>query len=362
MDFIQSIFSKTVVGLDIGVSGIKAVQLNVGKTVSLLAYNRIALPWDSITSDGVIKDDEAIVTALKKLFSGKSFSTRRVSLGVFGNSILSKPILMPQMDKKAIKEQIYWEAEQYIPFNIEECSLDFAIVGNTVQQVESGAQASVEILLVAAKKDYIEAVSGVIERAGLSPAIIDYQAFALGNCFEFNYGLEVSHLGPGETDVIIDFGAGSTKLSFVEKENTVFTTKVAPCGSGCTQVISERTAESFEQAEAIKLAEPDSPLVSPIIRDYNSHWVAELQKNIDVFFSQTSERTLRKIFYCGGASRTLGLIESLQDRYPEQVELLNPLKNVISPRSRASTKLVEDLTCLGSVAVGLALRKAGDSR
>jgi type IV pilus assembly protein PilM len=362
MDFIQSIFSKTVVGLDIGVSGIKAVQLSLGKTVSLLAYNRIALPWDSITSDGVIKNDEALITALKKLFSGKTFSSQKVSIGVFGNSILSKPIHMPQMDRKAIQEQIYWEAEQYIPFNIEECSLDFAIVGNTVQQVESGAQSSVEILLVAAKKDYIEAVSGVIERAGLSPVVIDYQAFALGNCFEFNYGVETSQLGVGETDVIIDFGAGSTKLSFVEKENTVFTTKIAPCGSGCTQAISERIGEGFEQAEAIKLSEPDSPLVTPIIRDYNAHWVTELQKNIDVFFSQSGERTLRKIFYCGGASRTLGLIESLQDRYPEQTELLNPLKNVVAPKSKNNFRLIDDLTCLGSVAVGLALRKPGDSR
>ncbi len=360
MDLLKSIFSKTVVGLDIGVSGIKAVEVSIGKKVSLIAYNRISLPWGTITPEGTVKNDLAIIGALKKLFSGKSFSTSNVSVGIFGNSVLSKPIHMPKMAKKDIEEQIYWEAEQYIPFNIEECSIDFAVVGNTVQKVVAGTESTIEVLLVAVKKDYIQSFTGIIERAGLNPIVVDYQAFALGNAFEFNYTSELSDLTAGETNVVIDFGAGSTKLSFIERESTVFTTKISSCGSGYSQLISERLGENFDQAEVIKLTESDSALVSPIIQDYNAHLSSEVQKNIDVFLAQMGERSLRKIFYCGGGSKTPGLIEMLHDKYPEQIEPLNPIKNLIVPRSKSNMKMLEDLSCLGTVAVGLALRKPGD--
>jgi len=362
MDFIKSIFDKTVVGLDIGVSGIKAVELSVGKKVSLVAYNRILLPWDSVTPEGTVKNDSAIVTALKKLVSAKNFSTRNVSVGIFGNSVLSKPIHLPKMAKKDIEEQIYWEAEQYIPFNIEECSIDFAVVGNTLQKKVIGTESAVEVLLVAVKNDYVQSFTAIIERAGLNPQVIDYQAFALGNAFEFNYRSELANLSPGETDVIIDFGAGSTKLSFVEREFTVFTTKLTSCGIGYSQLISDRLGEGIEQAEVIKLNEPDSPLVSPIIKDYNSHLISEIQKNIDVFFSQSDQRSLRKIFYCGGVSRTPGLIDLLLQKYPEQVEALDPIKNFNVPRTKNNIRMLNDLGSLGTVAIGLALRKPGDGK
>ncbi|NBY20878.1 type IV pilus assembly protein PilM [bacterium] len=362
MDFLNSIFQKTLVGLDIGVSGIKAVELGFGKKTSLISYNRISLPWDSVTPEGTIKDDAAVVSALKKLFSAKSFSTRDVSVGLFGNSVLTKPISMPTMSRKDMEEQIYWEAEQYIPFNVEECSIDFAVVGNTVQKVVAGAESSVEVLLVAVKNDYIQSFTSVIERAGLRPTIIDYQAFALGNSFEFNYSRELAELNPGETDLIVDFGAGSTKLSFVSKENTVFTTKVPACGSGYSQLISERLGESFEQGEVLKLAEPESPLVSPIIQDYNAYLASEIQKNTDVYFSQSGDRSLRKIFYCGGASKTPGLISLLSERYPEQVENLDPLKNLFVNRTKSNQRMLDDFSCLGTVALGLALRKSGDGK
>lgn len=362
MDFLKSIFPKTLVGLDIGVSGIKAVELGFGKRTSLIGYNRISIPWESVSPEGTIKDDGAVVSALEKLFLSKSFSTREVSVGLFGNSVLSKPISMPTMSHKDMEEQIYWEAEQYIPFNIEECSIDFAVVGNTVQQVVAGAESSVQVLLVAVKNDYIQSFSSVIERAGLKPKVIDYQAFALGNAFEFSYQDELKELNSGETDLVVDFGAGSTKLSFVEKENTVFTTKLSACGSGYSQLISERLGEGFEQGEAIKLAEPESPLVSPIIQDYNAYLVSEIQKNTDVFFSQSGDRVLRKIFFCGGASRTPGLIPLLNEKYPEQVEPLNPLKNLVVNRSESNRRMLDDFSCLGTVALGLALRKPGDGK
>lgn len=360
MDLIKSIFTKTVVGLDIGVSGIKAVELSSDKNISLVAYNRISLPWDTISPDGVIKNEAAIVSALKKLFSGKTFSTRTVSVAVFGNSVLSKPILMPPMKPKDIEEQIYWEAEQYIPFNIDECQIDFAVVGNTVTKVESGTQSAMEVLLVAAKKDYLQSFSNLIESAGLNPKVLDYQPFAIGNAFEFNYGDELGEEAQGDTDVIVDFGAGSTKLSFIEKKNVIYTNKVSACGLGCTMLLAERLGESIDQAEQIKLTEPDSPLIHPIITDYITLLTTEVQKNIDVFFSGSPDRHLRKVFYCGGGMKTPGLIDQLCTIYPEQTEQLNPIRHLRFPKTGTNKNLIRDFSCLGTVAVGLALRKSGD--
>lgn len=360
MDLIKSIFSKTVVGLDIGVSSIKAVELSVGKQVSLLGYNRIPLPMETITADGVVKNEAAIISALKKLFAGKNFSSRNVSVSVFGNSILSKPISMPQMSRKDIEDQIYWEAEQYIPFNIDECHLDFAVIGNTVQKVSAGAESTIEVLLVAAKRDYIQSFTHLIESAELKPTVIDYQAFALGNAFEFNYRDELTQVSVGETDVIIDFGAGSTKVCFVEKQNTVFNNKLSACGNGCTQVISERVGESLSQAEQIKLNDPESPLIKPIIDDYNTHLALEVQKTIEVFFNGNPERHLRNIYYCGGAAQTPGLEDRISQIYPEQVEKLESTRNLKFPRQAVSSGIIADLSSLGAVAVGLALRRPGD--
>jgi type IV pilus assembly protein PilM len=362
MDFIKSIFSRTIIGLDIGVSGIKAVELNLGKKVSLAAYNRITFPWDTLTPEGVVKNESVIISALKKLFSNKNFSTQKVSVGIFGNSILSRQIQLPQMAVKDIKEQIYWEAEQYIPFNIEECTLDFAVIGNVAKKVTSGTDSQLEVLLVAAKKDYVEEFSSLVESAGLTPVVVDYQSFALGNAFEFNYRQELSQSGEGETDVIVDFGAGSTKLTFIERQNTVHNVRLNPSGFGCSQLISERIGESIEDAERAKLTEPNSPLIAPVIHDYNQLLVSEAQRNIDVFFTHSPERHLRKIFYCGGVSRTPGLIEELNNRYPAQIEDLDPIKSVFAPSTGSNGQLLRDLKCFGSVAVGLALRSPGDAK
>jgi Tfp pilus assembly PilM family ATPase len=125
-------------------------------------------------------------------------------------------------------------------------------------------------------------------------------------------------------------------------------------------LIAERLSETNEQAEQIKLTEPDSPLVHPIIEDYNTHLMTEVQKNIDMFFSGSPDRHLRKIFYCGGGVKTPGLVEMLSAIYPEQTEHLNPTKNLHFPKTGTNKYLIEDLSCLGTVAVGLALRQPGD--
>jgi type IV pilus assembly protein PilM len=125
MGLMSSFFERQLVGLDIGVSGIKAVEIAGKKTPRLVAYNRLPLPWETISSDGEIRQRETVIAALKKLFTIRAFTTKKVAVGASGNAIITKKISVPRMTAAELNHQLYWEAEQYIPFNINEVNLDF---------------------------------------------------------------------------------------------------------------------------------------------------------------------------------------------------------------------------------------------
>lgn len=244
---LNALFARELIGLDMGVSGIKVVELKTGKTPRFVAYNRIALPWGAISSEGEIKNREIVVKALKKLFRPGHFSSKSVAVAAFGNSIIVKKITVPRMSREELQHQLFWEAEQYIPFDINDVNLDFAILGPA-----TGAQGKpqMEILLVAAKKQYVRDLASVIQEAGLKPAIIDSQAFALGNAFVYSYGEKITQEDP--SNVVIDFGAGTTKVSVLEGSKTVFCRELRQAGISCTEFIAERLDMSFMEAESEK--------------------------------------------------------------------------------------------------------------
>lgn len=362
MGIFGSWFEKRLVGLDIGVSGIKAVELS-GRADAprLAAYNRIPLPWEAITPEGEIKKRDAVVKALKKLFDSRAFSSKFVAVGASGNAIITKKISVPKMSEAELREQLYWEAEQYIPFPVNDVNLDFAIIGNSQNTSPEGA-ALMDVLLVAAKKEYIQSMAALIQEAGLIPKVIDNQSFALGNSFEFNYGVLISEHAGMSTNVIIDFGAGSTKLSIVEGDKTTFTRDLPQSGIGCTLLLSERLGISIEDAERLKIQQPDQEAVEAVLHDYNRGVVDEIGRTLDYAISANSESGIQGIYLCGGASRTLGLIEMLADSLPAPVRPLNPVQGIAGTGRKMSAQAIRELSYLGAVAIGLALRIPGDTR
>jgi len=361
MGFLDSLLKRRLVGLDIGISGIKAVEIG-GSTKSprLLAYNRVPLPWNAIGIDGEIRDRNVVVNALKKLFEGSQFSTKKVAVGAAGNSVITKKITVPKMTAEELGHQLYFEAEQYIPFNVTEVNLDFAILG-THPGTNSNTP-SMDVLIVAAKKEYIESLSTLVEAAGLVPEVIDNQAFALGNSFEFNYGYLVNGAGgAGATSVIIDFGAGTTKISVVEGDKTTFSRELRQCGVACTAMLSERLGIPADQAERVKITEGNTPAIKSILAEYVSALVEEISRTLDFSISQSSERSIQGIYVCGGASRTEGLIAAMESRLPAPVQPLNPIQNIAGSGRRMNAQAIRELSYLGAVAIGLSLRTAGDS-
>jgi type IV pilus assembly protein PilM len=354
-----NIFQRQLVGLDIGISGIKAVELSTGRTPRLLAYNRVPLPWGAIGVDGEIHDQGVVVSALKKLFEGKQFSSKRVAVGASGTSVITKKVTVPRMTREELNHQLYFEAEQYIPFNVSEVNMDFAILGSSTQS-QAGTP-MMDVLIVAAKKEYIQSLSGLVESAGLRPEIIDNQSFALGNSFEFNYGYIGGANNPGAASVIIDFGAGSTKISIVEGDKTTFTRELRQCGVACTTMLSERLGIPIDQAERIKISEGSTPAIKTIIGEFTSGLVEEISRTLDYSLGQSTDRSIHGIYVCGGGSRTEGLAQAMEARLPAPVQPLNPIQNIAGSGKNMNAQAIRELSYLGAVAIGLSLRTAGDT-
>ncbi len=359
MSLLDSLLKRRLVGLDIGISGIKAVELGgTSKSPRLLAYNRVPLPWNAISLDGEIRDRAVVTMALKKLFEGRQFSTKKVAIGAAGKSVITKKISVPKMSMQELSHQLYFEAEQYIPFNVSEVNLDFAVIGTSI-----GSQAvpSMDVLIVAAKKDYIDSLSSLVEEAGLVPEVIDNQAFALGNAFEFNYGYLANATGGGATSVIIDFGAGSTKVSIVEGDKTTFSRELRQCGVACTAMLSERLGIPADQAERVKITEGATPAIRSILSEYVASIVEEISRTLDFSMNQSTERSIQGIYVCGGASRTEGLVAAMENRLPAPVQPLNPIQNIAGSGKKMNVQAIRELSYLGAVAIGLSLRTAGDA-
>lgn len=354
---LKALFARDLIGLDMGVSGIKVVEIKMGKQPRFVAYNRIPLPWGVISSEGKIKNRDVVVSALKKLFKPGHFSSKHVAVAAFGNSIIIKKITVPRMSREELQHQLYWEAEQYIPFDVNEVNLDFAILGPS-----TGAQGKpqMEILLVAAKKEYIKDLTSVLEEAGLKPDIIDSQAFALGNAFAFSYGEFLTHEEP--CHVIIDFGAGTTKISVLEGSKTVFCRELRQAGIACTEFIAERLRVSFLDGESHKLTKPNAKELKPIIEEFVHTMVDELVRTVDFYLSQVRDRSIQKIYICGGASKLSGLHDLLKERMPAPVERFECTRHLSGTGHKINKRMLEENSLLGAVSIGLAVRKRSDGR
>src|SRR5580765_1795122 len=179
--------SKAVVGLDIGSSAVKAVELKPsGKGYKVSAVAIEPVPADAIV-DGAIMDGGAVAAAIRRVFERKEFKNKEVAASLSGNAVIVKKISLPVMTEAELSESIYWEAEQYIPFDIQDVNLDYQIL-NAGTGEDSGG--TMDVLLVAAKKEKIADYTGVISQAGRLPVIVDVDAFALQNAYEINYGLD----------------------------------------------------------------------------------------------------------------------------------------------------------------------------
>jgi type IV pilus assembly protein PilM len=348
--------AKSLVGLDIGSSAIKAVELKpVGKAYKVTAFGNEPIPPDSIV-DGAIIDGAAVVDAIRRLFESRGIKTKDVAASLSGGSAIVKKISLPIMTEAELAESIYWEAEQYIPFDIQDVNLDYQILdsGNP-----AAGKNTMDVLLVAAKKEKIADYTGVIGQAGRNTAIVDVDAFALQNAYEVNYGTQ-----PNEVVALLNVGASAITVNILSGDQSVFTRDISTGGNAYTEALQKELSLSYEQADQLKRGDAPDGLsfedAKPIMRAVTENMMLEIQKTFDFFKATAASDRINRVVLSGGTARADGFAETLGERFEVPVESFDPFRKVLFEPRKFNLESADEVAPTAAIAVGLALRRTGD--
>ena len=343
--------SKNVLGLDIGSSSIKILELKSGKGGYALANFGIEpLPPETIV-DSTIMNGPAVVNAIRKLVSTYQIKTKEVVTSISGHSVIIRKITMPMMTEEEVEGNIQWEAEQYIPFDINEVNIDYFILEPMMEEQEN-----LDVLLVAVKKEIVGEYISVVEEAGLTPVVMDVDAFAVENMFEVNYDPQ-----PGKIVALVNIGASVININVVKGTNPAFTRDISIGGNQYTEEIQKQLNLTFEDAENLKVSGGTGADHLPDLLDgISSNIALEIQRSLDFFTSTSSLGQISKVYLSGGCAKTLNLDKIIEKQVGLPVEVMNPFARIEVPAKSFDQDFIREVAPMAGVAVGLALRRAGD--
>jgi type IV pilus assembly protein PilM len=304
--------------------------------------------------DGALMNFTAVVDKIKELWSVNRIRNKDIALGVSGHSVIIKKITLPAMTDEELEESIQWEAEQYIPFEIDEVNLDFQILGPLADE-----EGQMEVLLVAVKKDIINDYTAVVSEAGLTPHVVDVDAFCLENAFEVAYPDYLD-----KTVALIDIGASIMIINVLKHGVSTFTRDITVGGSNFTEEIQKELGVSYEEAEILKLggrSERAGPAeAAEVMRLTTENVVLEMQRSLDFFSATSSEEEVNRVFLSGGACRVPGLAAAVEEKVGIPVEIFNPFQGVSCSPKLFDPDYLEAMGPIAAVATGLALRRTDE--
>jgi type IV pilus assembly protein PilM len=332
------IFGKKthLIGLDIGSRTIKIAEVVDKKTSQVFKSFHTINIEPGIIEEGTVKDPETVSKSIRELFKEAKLKEKNVAISIGGYSVIVKKINVQNMTEDELQETIHFEAEQYIPFDISDVNLDFQILGESEHNPNQ-----MSVLLVAAKKEMINEYINLVQMTGLNVCIIDVDAFALQNIFEFSYD------SGDENIALIDIGAGKTSLNILKDNSSVFMRDVS---LGCGQ-INEKIASlvecSLAEAEEIKHG-GQSDIISPedlsgIISSVVTDWCTEI-----------------KIILSGGGANIKEFRQLLAVETSTDVAIINPFQNFTIDSDRFDPSYLEQIAPQAAICMGLAIRKIGD--
>lgn len=339
-------------GCDIGSSAIKIVELKPLKNDEFqLLHAAIADLSAEAIVDGAIMDSSLVVEALSRIVSENSVKNPSFGGSLSGHSVIIKKIQLPSMDDAELAESIQWEAEQYIPFDINDVNLDYMVL-------DEGDTDTMDVLLVAVKKDRIADYTSVIVQAGKEPVLVDVDVFALQNAYEVNYGLG------SETMALVNVGASVMNINVVHNGTSIFWRDVAFGGNQYTEAIQRELNLPREDAERLKqgdrIGEHSLQQAMGVLNSVSEDLSAELQKTIDFFVATSSVDRLDKVVLAGGSAQVLNLDEVLKERFQVDVEVMNPFRNIRYSETDFDPEWINRHAPAMAVAVGMAVRTVGD--
>lgn len=343
---------KELVGIDIGSSSVKLVQLTAEKDgYRLLNLGIVPLPHEAIV-DNSLMDTAAVVKAVKDLVGSLGVTSKDVVCSISGNAVIIRKIVLPTVTAEELEEQISWEAEQYIPFDIKDVHVDFQILG-----ADPADPAKIQVLLVASKKDIINDYVAIFGDAGLNLAVMDVDAFAVQNAYELNGGPSE------EVRALVNVGAGIMNINVVKDGLTLFTRDVQMGGQQYTEELQKQLGYNSDEAETRKMlaGELDDPHLNEVIERVNESLAQEIRRSID-FYNSTAvhEDRIAALSISGGCSKIHGLKDAVRARLGIEVDLLNPFAHLKYDEKLFDPDYLNEIAPLMAVGVGLAMRRLGD--
>ncbi len=356
------------VGLDIGSHAIKLVEIESTKKGRVLKnFGIIGLPQDAIV-EGAIKEMEIVSSAIKTLYKNLKIKNKNVVTSISGYSVIVKKISIQKRGEAELDASIQDEAEQYIPFDINDVNLDYEVLS---PPEEEGAEKKTEgekdkmdkglmdVMLVAAKKDIVEDYVSLLHLTGLSPAILDVDAFALQNVFE------LSSENISGCYALVNVGAEELGINAIKNGVSIFTRDSSYGGYQINEAIMSKFDVSYEEAEKIKLGgtkidHKDKGALEEIFTSVISGWVNEIKRALDFLATTYPDETIEKIVISGGSCRFPGFQKYLELETEIPVVELNPFGNLQVNDKAFDPKYLTYMAPQAAIAVGLALRSIGD--
>jgi type IV pilus assembly protein PilM len=344
---------KDIVGIDIGASSVKLVQLQALKSgYQLKCLDLEPLPPEAVV-DNSIMDSSAVVLAIRDLVSRCSIKSPDVAISVSGHSVIIRKISLPLMTEDELDNSIQWEAEQYIPFEMSEVFLDYHILG-----ADPNDQGQMEVVLVAAKKDFVDEYLSVLRESGLNPVVVDIDCFAIENIYSSVYD---DMLG---VVALIDMGSSGIQVNILKNGVSVFTREIQLGGDSYNEELQKQFGLNSQDAESLKkgykVAEIDSEQVLDAIQVVTENVVQEVRRSIDFFSATFADDRVEKIYITGGVATTQGILPALSDGLDSEVEILDPFSRMQVSEKQFDLDYIKSVAPFYAVAAGLATRKVGD--
>ncbi|PIE05693.1 MAG: pilus assembly protein PilM [Sorangium cellulosum] len=355
---------KNLVGVDIGSSSIKVCEIKEGRkgrTLHKVAYAPLA-PQTIV--DGHVMNTGVVTETLAQVFAQNKIKQKNVAIGVSGQSVIIRKITVSMMTPAELDEQIQWEAEQHIPFDIKEVQIDYQVLRRHPDRGQ------MDLLLVAAKRDEINDYAQFVREAKLKPTCVDIDAFCVQNLFEVSVGVPQE-----QTVALLNMGASLTSLNIVSEGTSAFTRDITSGGNTISEEIQRETGLSFEQAESYKCGDTAGQdggaavdrggmvpqQVQQVIEAACDNIAAEIQRSLDFFMATSGEAEINQIYVTGGTANLSNLRDAIQRRARAPVAFFDPVAQLHIDKNVRQDVLQARRAQL-AVAIGLALRKEKEKR
>lgn len=350
------VFSKKdhLVGLDIGSSSIKVAELQISRKKKILKKFGMKPLIPGAIVDGRIMDMEAVAKTIRTLFRSQKIREKDVAISTGGHSVVIKTINTAKMAEKDLQESIAAEAEQYIPYDIEDVNIDYQILGESQFSPDQ-----MNVLLVAVKKDLVAEYMDLTANAGLNAKIIDVDTFALQNIYETVPGQD-----PKEITLLLDVGASKTSLNILKGNTSMM---MRDNDSGTHQIIEQicsrfetdvQAAEKILQGTVENAPEPET--VAHILEDIANIWCSEICEVVNTFQSNTNDTRVSNVVLSGGGSCIPGFAETLGSELSAKVDTISPFDGLHLDKKKFSAAFISQAGPLAPIALGLALRRVDD--